>query len=157
MIFATVGSNLPFDRFVETVDRWSHRTSTSVFAQIGAGRYQPDLPFARMLSTRECARRVDEASLVIAHAGMGSFFMAAQAGKPVVLFPRRAGLGEHTNDHQLHTARWLRTLPGVFVAMDASELDGAIEAAINTVLPLSRISRTAPEPFIAYIRKELLN
>ena len=61
-------------------------------------------------------RPIAGARLVVAHAGVGSVVSAGEQGKPIVVLPRRAALGEHTSDHQVETIGWLRGKPGVHVA-----------------------------------------
>src|SRR6185503_3524674 len=95
--------------------------------------------------------------LVVAHAGMGSVITAGEHGKPIVLLPRRAGLGEHTNDHQVDTARWLRGRPGLFVADAEADLPAAIAAARDHESageggPAS-LGATAPWAFLERIRR----
>ena len=69
------------------------------------------------------------ADVIVAHAGMGTVITAGRAGKPLVIMPRIEAWGEHTTDHQIATANWLRNKPGIFVADTDADLPGAIEAA----------------------------
>ncbi len=42
MIFATVGTQLPFDRLIRALDGWAASNGgVEVFAQIGRGEYEP--------------------------------------------------------------------------------------------------------------------
>jgi UDP-N-acetylglucosamine transferase subunit ALG13 len=131
VIFVTVGSMMPFDRLIRAMDMWAgSNPSREVFFQIGRGQYEPrHAPFKRMLPPTEFTDRVENAELIVAHAGMGSVIQAAQADKPIVLFPRRLDLEEHNTDHQLHTTGWLKDRQGIFVAMDDAELALRIEEA----------------------------
>ena len=156
MIFATIGSMLPFDRFVKSMDDWSARHPTiPAFVQIGEGSYVPKMPHERMMSPSAFARRVKEAEVIVAHAGMGSVIMAAEAEKPVVLFPRRAALGEHTTDHQLDTVGWLKERAGIYVAMEVGDLDEMIERAMTEKKASQTMGSVAPPDFIAKIRAAL--
>ena len=124
MIFVTVGTQLPFDRLVGTVDAWlAKHPDERGYAQVGTGaapvRHLEAAPF---VSAAECERRMREADLVVAHAGMGSILTALGLQKPIVVMPRRAELGEHRNDHQMATARWLAKYPGVHVVWNEQEL-----------------------------------
>ena len=83
--------------------------------------------------------------------------MAAEAGKPIVLFPRRASLGETTTDHQLHTAGWLKDRPGVFLAEDENALDAQISLANARTMSGDALSTVAPAPFVAKLREALVN
>ncbi len=161
MILLTIGTMLPFDRLVRAVDRWAaeHR-GEPVVAQIGEqGAYQPrHMRWARLLPPGELAAWIDRSRLLIAHAGTGSFFLAAERSRPVVLFPRRASLKEHTTDHQVATARWLGGKPGVYVAMTEDELPSAIAQALaRPGAVVAPVAPFAPEPFIARLREALLS
>ncbi|HET6249637.1 MAG TPA: glycosyltransferase [Tepidisphaeraceae bacterium] len=124
MIFVTVGTQLPFDRLVKTVDEWaSVRPYADAFAQIGPAKYRPkSMPFAEFLDADECRKKTEQADVVVAHAGMGSILTALELGRPVLVMPRLAALGEHRNDHQLATAKKLLAQGRIFVAFDETEL-----------------------------------
>ena len=124
MIFVTVGGQLPFDRLVHTVDRWAAGQQRSdVFAQIGESERPPNhIQWQRFLSPPDFQYKAREARVLIAHAGMGSILTALECGKPIVVMPRRAHLGEHRNDHQWATVNHLGTDVGVVVAADEGEL-----------------------------------
>lgn len=149
---------LPFDRFVKAVDNWAASDSSDeYFAQIGGGVYEPKhMQFQRMLSPPSFAEKVASAKLIVAHAGMGSVIMAAEAGKPVILFPRRFVLGEHTTDHQLHTVDWLKDRLGIYVALDEQELYRRIPEAVSHVATGDTLPRTAPVQFVARVREALV-
>lgn len=127
MIFVTVGTQLPFDRLVSAVDAWCARhPSVPVFGQIaepGAGGYRPKhFPAEAFLSAARTTELFERASLIVAHAGMGSIISALTLARPIVVMPRRFDLGEHRNDHQLATARRLAAKPGITIVEDAESL-----------------------------------
>lgn len=129
MIFATVGSQTPFDRLVRALDAWCARGQAQVLAQIGAGGYEPrHMRWLRMCTPAEFRDHCRAAELIVAHAGMGSVLTALEFGKPLLLVPRRGDLGETRNDHQLATARWLRGRPGIEVADGEDTLAAALDA-----------------------------
>jgi UDP-N-acetylglucosamine transferase subunit ALG13 len=154
VIFVTIGSLFPFDRMVQLADELAPTMPDETwFAQIGDGKYQPlNIPFARMLPRPEFLKKVDEASVIVAHAGMGSVITAMEKGKPIVLLPRVLEWGEHTTDHQMATARWLADRPGIFVCMDSVDFAATIAAARASGSNGETMQRTAPEPFVARIR-----
>ena len=124
MIFVTVGTQGQFDRLIRTVDEWagSHGRA-DVFAQTGPSDYFPErIRAERFIDATEFRRRVEAASLVISHAGMGSIITALELGKRIIVMPRRASLGEHRNDHQLATARRFAEQGRVVVAFTEQEL-----------------------------------
>ncbi len=160
LILLTIGTMFPFDRLVRAVDRWAaEHLDEEVFAQIGEqGVYQPShMRWTRQMPQQEFATLIDRSRLLIAHAGTGSFFLAAEKARPIVLFPRRASLKEHTTDHQIATARWLGRKRGVYVAMTEDELPSAITQALaQPDVVVDRVAPFAPEPFIARLREALL-
>jgi exopolysaccharide biosynthesis glucuronosyltransferase PssE len=156
MIFVTVGSMLAFDRLILSMDKWAlaHRDS-DVLAQIGGGTSQPShMRWTRMLSPSEFQEAVRNAAIMVAHAGMGSYFVAAQLNKPIVMLPRLAAKGELTTDHQLHTIKWLRERPGVYAAMSEDDLEPAIARAMSGGRAADAgFTSHAPEPFLARVRE----
>lgn len=124
MIFVTVGTDLPFNRLVRVVDDWAaSRDRRDVFAQIGRTEWTPaHLSYCNFLPPGEFARRLSQARVIVAHAGMGTILSALKSEKPILVMPRRAALGEQRNDHQLATARHLSAIGKVNVAMDEAEL-----------------------------------
>jgi UDP-N-acetylglucosamine transferase subunit ALG13 len=124
MIFVTVGTDLPFDRMMRVVDDWARtRGRRDVFAQIGEGGWEPEhIEFTHFLQPPDFKRRFDEASLIISHAGMGTILTALLHGKPILVMPKRASLGEHRSEHQVATARRMAELGMVHMADDEESL-----------------------------------
>ena len=124
MIFLTVGTQLPFDRLVKAVDAWAgEENAASVFAQISETDYRPThMEWVTYLPAPQFRQKLAEASVIVSHAGMGTLLTGLQAQKPLIVMPRRFGLGEIRNEHQLATAKWLRQLPGVTVCDDTDDL-----------------------------------
>lgn len=154
MIFVTVGTQLAFDRMVAAVDAWAGQSGAKVFAQIGPGAYRPaHMQYAEFLEPADFDRQFSEASLVIAHAGMGSILTALSYGKPLIIMPRRADMGEHRNDHQMATAGKFRENPAVHIAWDEIELASLLKQ-YQVILQKSgqAISSHAPDAFIARLR-----
>lgn len=159
MIFVTVGSMVPFDRFVRMMDDWSKaHPGEKVHAQIGNGQYVPQtMSWVRRLSPTDFEQYVRDAQLVVSHAGMGTVITAMQIGRPLVLVPRIASQGEHTTDHQLDTVKWLDGKPGLKIATT----DDTLEAAIRELMEqgadtLDRIEGAAPKVFLDRIRSALV-
>ena len=112
------------------------------------------MPWVRKLDQVEFARTVETAELVVAHAGMGSVITASQFHQPIVMLPRLKEAGEHTTDHQIATANWLRGKPGVFIADADADLGPRIAEALAAGAPAEPIfAPEAPEAFIARIRQ----
>jgi UDP-N-acetylglucosamine transferase subunit ALG13 len=150
---------MPFNRFIRAMDKWAHEHGgTDTLAQIGRGDYIPQhMRWTRMLSPGEYRETVKESEVIVAHAGMGSFFFAMEMQKPIVMFPRYASKNEHTTDHQIHTVQWLCHKPGVHVAMSDCELGSAIDKALGDAgSDRWEFQRFAPEPFLTKIKQFLV-
>jgi UDP-N-acetylglucosamine transferase subunit ALG13 len=153
VIFATVGSQEPFDRLIRAVDQWAmlHKRS-DVFAQIGNSAFQPKhIQFTKFLEPSEFNRVIHEAVVVVAHAGMGSIISALEIGKPIVVMPRRGALRETRNDHQVATAERFGVRGRVIVAQDQQELAEKLAYAL-TLGEMDRINPEASPRLIATIR-----
>ena len=109
MIFVTVGSLHPFDRLIQTVDRWvgeRRHGDIEMLAQIGSGSFQPrHCRFVSELPPSEYRSLFAKADFIVAHAGMGTIITAIELGKPTVVMPRRSEFQEHVNDHQIATVQ----------------------------------------------------
>lgn len=124
MILVTVGTDLPFDRMVKIVDAWAReRERCDVFAQIGEGGWKPEyIRYSEFLQPDDFKNYFKLASVVISHAGMGTILSALLHGKPILVMPKLAKLGEHRNEHQTATAIRMKEFGNVNVAFDELEL-----------------------------------
>lgn len=126
MIFATVGTQLPFPRLIETLNDLAPNIDEDITAQIGntetSGQSWDNLDLRPTLSPDEFGALFQSARVIVAHAGIGTILSAKRWGKPLIILPRRHALGEHRNDHQLATAQQVQSLPGIHVAWEASDL-----------------------------------
>jgi UDP-N-acetylglucosamine transferase subunit ALG13 len=132
MIFATVGTQLPFDRLLLGLDSWAARTpGIPVLAQCGESRRSlRHVETVAHLGQAAFRARLEAAKLIVAHAGMGTILSASELGKPIILMPRRAKFGEHRNDHQQDTAIEMARLSNVTVVADGEALHDALDAAL---------------------------
>jgi len=151
MIFASVGSMLPFDRLIKAVDEWAAANpAQEVYVQIGHGEYEPKhAPFVRMMPHTEYRQRLEDCDLFVAHVGMGSILQSLEVKKQLLMLPRLASLREHTTDHQLHTAARFRDTEGLLIVDDTDALKAAMSRLLREPLKTSAgISRFAPQPMI---------
>ncbi len=158
MIFVTVGQVLGFDRLIEAMDVWAKaHPDREVFAQIGDGGYTPTaMHWTRIVPPDKFKHTVAAAELIVAHAGMGSFFVAMEAQKPVVMLPRLQARQEHTTNHQVDTLKWLRHKRGVYAADAEDQLPSQIERALANTTAFDKFNRFAPSPFVAKLRQAIL-
>ena len=153
MIFVTVGTELPFDRLVKTINTWAKQNrEQEVFAQIGEGAWEPDgIKSSPFLAPAEFSNLCSQASVIVAHAGMGTILSALSAGKPLLVMPRLAKLGEHRNEHQSATARHMHEQGKVNVAFDETELLQNLDSLSDLALG-PRIGSFASEDLIKKVR-----
>lgn len=153
MIFVTVGAQMPFDRMVRAVDEWAAmRNRMDVFAQIGETDYRPTtIGWTPFIEPEDFKARVASASVLVAHAGMGSILTALETGKPILVMPRRGDLRETRNDHQVATARRFLELGKVAVAFDEHELPQKLDE-LDRLSASGRISPWASDRLIGALR-----
>lgn len=153
-VFATVGTQLPFDRLLRAVDGWAAQNpGVTVRAQTGSTTAR----FTHM----DCAATMDQAGfaavfaaarVIVSHAGMGTILSATEMGKPIVLMPRRAAYGEHRNDHQIDTAEEMAALPNVTVIHDAADLGPVLSRLLAQPPSAASGLAHASGPLIANLR-----
>lgn len=123
MIFLTIGTQLPFDRLVRTLDEIAPLLSEEIVGQIGDSNYRPKhFRAQRAFAPNEFESLMRQCRVIVSHAGIGTILNARKAGKPIILMPRLAKLGEHRNDHQTATCQQLSKANGVSVVYHESEL-----------------------------------
>lgn len=155
LIFASVGSMLPFERLVRAVDDWAHANPLQdVFIQIGDTEYEPKhAPFARMIAMTEYRQRLRDCDLFVAHVGMGSILQALEDRKQTLMLPRHQEWGEHTTNHQIHTAERFGHLPGLKVVDTVEDLHREMCTLLEVPLVIGdAISNQASPGLIAGVR-----
>ena len=158
MIFATIGTQLPFNRLLSGLNSWAARNaSVPVFAQVGSTshcfRY---LNTVSAMSQSEFRQNFQTARLVVAHAGMGTILSALELGKPLVIMPRRTQFGEHRNDHQQDTAHEMARFPNVVVARDGEDLHSTLDRALDSNFawpPTASLENDEPAAILEALRE----
>lgn len=154
MNFVTVGHQMPFDRLVRAVDDWAMRAGrNNILAQVGRSGYRPQAFGAvEFLEPREFQRCMREASAIVAHAGTGTVIAALEQGKPLLVLPRQAALGETRNDHHVTTARHFAENGSIRAALDDRGLAPMLES-IEAFRPPRTCSVGASPELIRRIRE----
>src|SRR5262249_45028598 len=126
MILVTTGTNAPaFDRLLRAVGELD--VDEPVVVQHGPSIVRP--PGATCLeyiSFDEFIQLVQNARVVVTHAGVGSILVTLMNGKCPVVMPRLARYREHVDDHQLELSRRLAEIGVVTVVENASDLQRAV-------------------------------
>lgn len=138
MIFATVGTQLPFPRLILALDRIAATHDLEIFAQTADPRCAcTHMATAPQLDPESFDEHARSAAILVGHAGIGTVLSAKKLRKPLIILPRKASLNEHRNDHQIATARSLEGVKGVHVAWD--------EADLEALLVFGRLEAAAPD------------
>ncbi|WP_369982446.1 glycosyltransferase [Thalassolituus sp.] len=159
MIYVTVGTQLPFARLIKAVNDVAAEKGLDVFAQIGPDKsHYHAIKTADFVDPEDATRLIQEADLVIAHAGMGTIITASQYGKPLIIMPRHFQFGEHRNDHQIATARRFQDFSNITVVDDKRSLADAVNLALETVHDKDylSVSQYAPDAFVTELKKLLV-
>jgi UDP-N-acetylglucosamine transferase subunit ALG13 len=131
VILLSVGTQLPFDRLIRTVDEWAVRRSrTDVVAQIGPSTYRPIAlqSFAFLEHDKFHALQL-QCDVCVSHAGMGSIITAMELSKPIIILARDHRRGEHRNGHQIATLKQFAGTPGVYPAESEAEVARLLDRA----------------------------
>lgn len=130
MILATVGTQLAFPRLMTALNGLAAVHGLRIVAQTAHDdEVYAHLECHKFLAPLEFDRLATQASVIVAHAGIGSILSAGRHGKAIILFPRMAQYGEHRNDHQLATVAALDGRKGLHVARDVVVLERLILAS----------------------------
>ena len=147
MIFVSVGMQMPFERLCKIVDDWAGRNGrTDVFMQIGETEWKPShCKYQQMISPSEFRQRIENSSILVMHAGIGSIVTGIECGIPMILLPRLARLKETRNEHQTATLKRMEHLTGLTAAWDQEELIHALNNLEDKERPLPMGKDASPE------------
>jgi UDP-N-acetylglucosamine transferase subunit ALG13 len=140
MIFLTVGTQFPFDRLVRAVDKAmdNNLIEEEVFAQIGRSAYQPhNFESVSFLDKQAFDEKMQNASGIISHAGMGIITLALDNNKPLLVMPRLKEYNEVVNNHQTAVARKFAQLGHLLAAYKSEDLIGNIKK-LKSFMPVKR-------------------
>jgi len=129
MIFVTTGTQLPFPRLVDAMADLAPELTEDILVQTGPDTApRAGLDCRASLSPEAFSEALHAARVIVGHAGMGTVLSAKEAGKPLIVVPRRVALGEHRNDHQMATAAQLEGMPGIYIAWETADLRDLLRA-----------------------------
>jgi beta-1,4-N-acetylglucosaminyltransferase len=126
VIVVTTGTNeTPFDRLVTAAGMLAGEER--VVVQHGSSRLRPSgVELVDFLAFDELAELVEEARVVVTHAGVGSVMLALGRGKVPIVLPRLAAFGEAVDDHQATFGRRIATAGLVRFVEDVATLIEAV-------------------------------
>jgi UDP-N-acetylglucosamine--N-acetylmuramyl-(pentapeptide) pyrophosphoryl-undecaprenol N-acetylglucosamine transferase len=126
VIFATCGSShLPFERMMQALAVLPPR---ELVVQHGPTDPPPAARAIAFLPYDEVVRLIEEADVVVCHAGVGSIICAIRAGHTPIVFPRLKRYSETVDDHQAELASALGQRGTVRVTWAPDQLPEAINS-----------------------------
>lgn len=135
MIFVTVGSQkFQFNRLLKEIDELIENKviNEEVFAQIGVSDYKPqNYKYKEFVTQDEFNKYLDEARLIITHAGTGVIVNAIKKGKKVIGIPRLSKFGEHVDNHQIQLLNEFANMNLIETCIDEKELKEKIQQIDN--------------------------
>lgn len=135
MIFVILGTQkFQLNRLLKVLDEYVRdgKIQEGVFAQIGYSTYLPKhFEYRRFLDKADYDYKIQQANLVISHAGVGSILNVNKAGKPCIVFPRLAKYNEHVDDHQCEVAEEFSQKKYVLVCHEKDDLLEMIQKSRN--------------------------
>ncbi len=131
MILVTLGTQkFPMNRLVEAADKMAQQTDEEVFVQTGNSTYTPiHCKHSQFVDTASFKKMIEECSVLVTHAGVGSIMTGINAGKPIVCVPRLVNFGEHVDDHQQQIAEAFDSKHCVLCCTDVDRLGDYVEMA----------------------------
>lgn len=126
MIFVILGSQkFQFNRLLKWIDELidEETITNEVFSQVGWSDYVPrNYVASDFLEREDFIRKVNEASIIITHAGTGAIVTALKNNKKVVAIPRDYIFGEHVDNHQMQIVKKFSDQNLILAANNKEEL-----------------------------------
>jgi UDP-N-acetylglucosamine transferase subunit ALG13 len=152
VIFATCGSSpFAFDRMIRAL---GVLPPEELIVQHGpspappCAEAYPFLPFGRVVEL------IEQADIVVSHAGVGSIMCSLQAGHVPVVFPRLKRHSETVDDHQAELAMALSRRGSVIVATTPEELVDAVKSVPPRTTHPATLATSLSQAVRAAIRGE---
>jgi UDP-N-acetylglucosamine--N-acetylmuramyl-(pentapeptide) pyrophosphoryl-undecaprenol N-acetylglucosamine transferase len=134
-IFVTVGTvhQYEFKRLVNLVNSVLTKADNVVW-QIGPlnGQGLQGKVF-KELTSKEFAKNLSQADVVVSHAGVGSVLNVLDSGHFPILIPRRVEFGEHVDNHQMEIASVVYGLSLCTVITDALSRSDLLQAHVKGI------------------------
>ena len=133
MIFVTLGTQkFQMNRLIESVDRIAPGLEEDIFIQTGHSTLIPhNCQHSAFVATEQFNHMIQECSMLITHAGVGTIMTAITNAKPVIVVPRLEKYNEHVDNHQREIAQAFAGKGCVLNCEDVENLLGYIEKGKN--------------------------
>ncbi|GAA3200690.1 glycosyltransferase [Actinocorallia longicatena] len=134
LVFVTVGTDHhPFHRMIDWMEPWAAaHPDVRCVVQHGTSRAPAFGECHPLISHDRVAELMSTAAAVVCHGGPGTVAAAREAGRLPIVVPRRSGLGEHVDDHQVRFTT-LMAERGLILRPDTAEdLHARLDTALAT-------------------------
>lgn len=127
MIFVALGTqDKKFPRLLEAVNKLE--TNEKIVAQVGSTKFESKkMEIHKYLTPEEYDKYLNEASVVITHAGVGTILNCIKLHKKVIVAAREKQYKEHVNDHQKQIQENFATAGYILPLYDFNDLEKLIK------------------------------
>lgn len=158
-IFVTIGTQEPFDRLLQMAESIAEDKSLRITAQncVSSKFKSETIQLVDFLNPSEYERLFNESDLIIGHAGMGTIITSLVFQKPLIVVPREYKFGEHRNDHQNSTAKFLSKEGLIQIARSKENLIELIQGYQNgtNFFKPTNIGEFAQDSLISSLKKDI--
>lgn len=132
-LFVPLGTQkFSFDRIVNELNNLvlqGRYSANEIVMQSMSYNVKPSFIAHEIIPLDTFNRYMDNAEIIIIHAGVNSIMSSMQRGKPLIIVPRMKEFGEHVDNHQLEIAHLMENKYNVLVAYDIKDLEHLIAIA----------------------------
>ena len=133
MIFVTLGTqDKQFKRLLDAVQKQidNGNIKDEVIVQAGCTKYKSqEMNIRHYMSVKKFEQAVEDADIIICHAGVGSILSALSKNKKIIAAARLKEYGEHVNDHQLQILENFSKKGYLLALEDFDKLDEVLKKA----------------------------
>jgi len=123
------------------MDKVAAEIDERVIIQRGSSSYVPQhAEHFQWKSSQQMEQLIEEARIVIGHAGAGTIILTLLKRKPLIVVPRLKQYREHFDDHQLQLARAMEIEGKAIIVRNPTGeiMRGAIEKAVKSKNDIKR-------------------
>lgn len=133
LIFVTLGTqDKKFKRLLDAVE--NANIDEKIIAQVGSTEYTSSkMEIHKFISQKEFEKFVEEARIIITHAGVGTIIYGLKQGKKMIVAARLKEYKEHVNNHQLQILETFSKDGYIIPLEDFSNLNEKIKEAENFI------------------------
>ena len=152
LIFVTLGTqDKKFKRLLDAVEHIN--INEKIIAQVGSTEYESKkMEIHKFLTSEEFSKYMNDARVVITHAGVGTIIAGLNLNKKMIVAARRKEYKEHVNDHQLQILETFSKEGYIIPLEDFSKLEEIIKS-IDNFMPKQFTSNN--KNFVRLLDKEI--